>query len=150
MFAATASSCGKPVDLKQSLEMTDASSGWFDAGIVAGRNKIVPSVTFRLRKTAPADFDRVSINALVRAADGRESDLDNDVFVQRVDFQGDQSAPITLRAENGYTAEPPQSRAEMLKHTQFRDMRVQVLVKQGSSQWTDLGSIDVKRQLITQ
>jgi hypothetical protein len=38
----------------------------------------------------------------------------------------------------------------MLKHTQFRDMRVQILVKVGSSQWTDLGWIDVTRQLLTQ
>jgi hypothetical protein len=89
------------------------------------------------------------VNALFRAADGKESELDNDVFVQRVDFAGEQTEPITIRANNGYTAEPPQSRADMLKHTQFRDMRVQVLVKVGSSQWTDLGWIDIKRQLLT-
>jgi hypothetical protein len=142
--------CGTPIDLRQTLEMSDVSSGWFDAGIVAGRNKIVPSVTFKLKKRTPADLDRVSVNALFRAGDGKESELDNDVFVQRVDFTSDQSAPITLRAENGYTAEPPQSRADMLKHSQFRDMRVQILVKTGSTQWTDLGWIDVKRQLLTQ
>jgi hypothetical protein len=142
-------SCGTPVDLKSVLEITDVSSGWYDAGIVAGRNKIVPSVTFRLKKKTPVDLDRVAINALFRAVDGKESDLDNDVFVQRVAFQGDQTPPITLRAENGYTAEPPQSRADMLKNSQFRDMRAQILVKQGSSQWTDLGWIEIKRQLIT-
>jgi hypothetical protein len=142
-------SCSQPVDLKQTLEMTDMSSGWFDAGVVNGRNKIVPSATFRLRKKTPADFDRVSVNALFRAADGKESELDNDVFVQRVDFPSEQTESITIRANNGYTAEPPQSRADMLKHSQFRDMRVQVLVKVGSSQWTDLGWIDIKRQLLT-
>jgi hypothetical protein len=149
-LAAGVAACATPVDLKQSLETTDASGGWFDAGVVGGRNKIVPTVTFRLRKKAPADFERVAINALFRAADGQESELNNDVFVQRVEFQGDQTAPITLRAENGYTAEPPQGRADMLKHSQFRDVRVQILVKQGASQWTDLGWIDVKRQLLTQ
>jgi hypothetical protein len=148
-MALAAGSCSKPVDLKQALELTDMSGGWFDAGVVNGRNKIVPSATFRLRKKSPVDFDRVSVNALFRAADGKESELDNDVFVQRVDFAGEQTEPITIRANNGYTAEPPQSRADMLKHTQFRDMRVQVLVKVGSSQWTDLGWIDIKRQLLT-
>ena len=107
-------------------------------------------MTFRLKKRSPVDLARVSVNALFRASDGKESELDNDVYVQRVDFEGEQTAPITIRAENGYTAEPPQSRADMLKHSQFRDMRVQVLVKQGSSQWDDLGWIDVKRHLITQ
>ena len=142
--------CSQPVDLKQALEVTDVTSGWFDAGIVSGRNKIVPSVRVKLRKRSPVGLDRVSINALFRAADGKESELDSDVFLQRVDFQSAETAPISLRAENGYTAEPPQSRADMLKHSQFRDMRVQIFVKQGSSQWQDLGWIDVKRQLLTQ
>jgi hypothetical protein len=149
-IALAVASCAKPVDLRQTLEMTDLSSGWFDVGVVNGRNKIVPSATFRLKKKPPADFDRISVNALFRAVDGKESELDNDVFVQRVDFNGGDSAPLTIRADNGYTADPPQSRAEMLKHSQFRDMRVQILVKVGSSQWTDLGWIDVKRQLLTQ
>jgi hypothetical protein len=38
----------------------------------------------------------------------------------------------------------------MLTHSQFRDMRVQILLKHGSAQWTDLGWFDIKRQLITQ
>ena len=149
VLPAAFASCAAPVDLKSVLEVAETSGGWYDAGIVAGRNKIVPSVTFRLKKKSPVDLERVAINALFRAVDGKESELDNDVFVQRVDFQGDQTAPITLRAENGYTADPPQSRADMLKNSQFRDMRVQILVKQGSSQWTDLGWIEMKRQLIT-
>jgi hypothetical protein len=149
-LALTSASCSKPIDLRQVVEMTDVSSGWLDAGIVSGRNKLVPSVTVRFKKKAPVDLERISLNALFRAADGKESELNNDVYVQRVDFQGEQSPPVTVRAENGYTAEPPQSRAEMLKHSQFRDMRVQILVKQGSSQWTDLGWIDVKRELIIQ
>jgi hypothetical protein len=147
---APALSCGKSTNLAQALEITDSNSGWFDAGISGGRNKIVPNVTFRLKKRSPVDLSRVSVNALFRASDGKESELDNDVYLQRVDFQGEATAPITIRAENGYTAEPPQSRADMLKHSQFRDMRVQILIKQGSSQWQDLGWIDVKRHLITQ
>lgn len=147
---AVSAGCRQSYDLKQALEIVDASGGWHDVGVVSGRNKIVPNVTFRLAKKGAVDIDRVSLNALFRAADGKESELDNDVFVQRVDFQGDRTLPVTVRAENGYTAEPPQSRADMLKHSQFRDVRVQILVKYGSSQWTDLGWIDVKRQLIPQ
>jgi len=149
LLAITLAGCSSPVDLTQSLELVDVSSGWYDAGIVAGKNKLVPSATFRVRKKNPVDLDRVAINALFRAVDGAESELDNDVFVQRVSFEGDQTSPITLRAENGYTAEPPQTRAEMLKHSQFRDMRVQILVKQAAGQWTELGWIDIKRLLLT-
>jgi hypothetical protein len=142
-------SCSEPVDFTQALDMVDVTTGWFDAGIVAGRNKIVPSVTLRFRNKTSTELERISVNALFRAADGRESELNNDVFVQRVEFQGNETPPITLRPDNGYTAEPPQSRADMLKHSQFRDMRVQVLVKQGSTQWTNMGWVDIERQLIT-
>lgn len=142
--------CTKPVDLKQALEITDATGGWFDAGVVAGKNKLVPSVTFRLRKTGDADIDSVSVNALFRAADGAESGLDNDMFVQNVKFEDHQTPPVLIRSDNGYTADPPQSRADMLKNSQFRDMRVQIFVKHGASQWTELGRIDVRRTLLTQ
>jgi hypothetical protein len=150
LCAAAALSCSPSVDLKEALELSDVASGWYDAGIVDGRNKIVPSATFRIRKKAPAEIPRLSINALFRGKDGQESSLDSDVFVQRVEIQGDQTAPLTLRSETGYTADPPQSRADMLQNSQFRDMRVQILVKQGSSQWVDLGWIEIQRQIITQ
>lgn len=142
--------CAREVDLKQSLQITDATSGWFDAGVVEGKNKLVPAITFRLRRTADVELSPLSVNALFRASDGAESSLDNDVFVQNVQIEGNQSAPIVIRSENGYTAEPPQSRADMLKHSQFRDMHVQVFVKHGASQWTDIGRIDVRRTLLTQ
>ena len=144
------SACTRDIDLKQSLNITDATGAWFDAGVVDGKNKLVPSVTFRLRKIGDADISRVSVNALFRAADGAESSLDNDMFVQNVAIEAGETAPIVIRSDNGYTADPPQSRADMLKHSQFRDMRVQIFVKHGASQWTDLGRIDVRRTILTQ
>jgi hypothetical protein len=150
LCAAGAASCSPNVDLKDALEVTDVTTGWYDAGIVAGRNKLVPSVTFRIRKKSSEPVERLAVNALFRAKDGQESSLDNDVYVQRVEIQGDQTDPLTLRTETGYTAEPPQSRADMLQNSQFRDLRVQILVKHGPSQWVDLATIDIQRQVITQ
>ena len=40
------------VDFNQALQVTDVSGGWFDFGIVDGKNKLVPSVTFRIKKPA--------------------------------------------------------------------------------------------------
>ena len=42
---------GKPVDVKQVLHVTYISTGYHDAGVVEGRNKLVPSVSFKLRKS---------------------------------------------------------------------------------------------------
>ena len=80
-----------------------------------------------------------------------ETDHWDDVFVQRIVFGADgQTEPITVRTETGYTGDPPQTRAEMLQHTDFRDMDVQIFGKQGGSQWIELHRVRIARQLLTQ
>lgn len=146
--ALAASACGKPVDLKQSTQITDVSSGWFDAGIQDGKNKLIPSLTFRIMKSSGIDLSSLSLN-IVFTVTG-EKDHWDDVFVQRVDFSGDATAPITVRSQFGYTGDPPQTRADMLKNSQFRDMEAQVFAKQSSSQWVELHGVKVARQILTQ
>lgn len=146
--AVLSAGCSKPIDLKQVLQVTDVSSGWFDAGIVAGKNKLVPSVTFRLKKPAGVDLDTVSLNMVFKPDGDAEGD---DVFVQSVKFtNATETAPITVRSQYGYTADPPQTRLEMLKHSQFRDSTVQIFAKQSSSQWVELHSTKIVRLLLTQ
>jgi hypothetical protein len=143
------SACGPKVDLKRTLQVTDVSSGWFDAGIVDGKNKLVPSVTFRLRKTADVDLRPLSVNVAFKRLNGQVEEESDEVFLQKVDFtEGMQTAPLTVRAEHGYTADPPQTRADMLKHSQFRDMRAVIFAKHSSSQWVELTRVDIERRLL--
>ena len=108
-------SCSPQVDLKQALQVTDVITGWYDFGVVDGKNKLVPSVTFKLTRPADVKLSSVSLNVVFRKDTGEEHD---DVFVQRVDFgENGQTKPVTVRGTSGYTAEPPQSRADMLKHS---------------------------------
>jgi hypothetical protein len=147
--ALLAAGCAPAVDLKQAIQVTDVSSGWFDAGIVGGKNKLVPSVTFRLKKSADTSVPALSLNVVFKA-EGDTEDWD-DFFVQRVDFiDGVQTAPITVRPEKGYTGDPPQSRLDMLKNSLFRDLNAQIFAKQSSSQWTELHRTKIARQLLTQ
>jgi hypothetical protein len=140
--------CTKPVDLKQSIEVTDVASGWFDAGVVNGQNKLVPTVTFKLRKKGNVELETIALN-MVFKRQGEDGSYD-DVFLQRVPFEGPETAPISVRAQNGYTADPPQTRAEMLKHSLFRDVAVQIFAKQSSTQWVELQRVEVQRQVLTQ
>lgn len=142
-----ASACTERVDLKQTLHVSDVSTGWYDAGVVAGKNKLVPSVTFKLKRPSAVRLPYVSLNVVFRKDTGEEHD---DVFVQRVEF-GDngETAPTTVRAAMGYTGEPPQSRADMLKNSQFRDMDAEIFARQSSSQWVSLHRVRIARQLIT-
>jgi hypothetical protein len=148
LLAAGAAGCAKPVDLKQAIEVTDVTSGWFDAGVVNGQNKLVPTVTFKLRKKSDVELDTIALN-MVFKRQGEDGSYD-DVFLQRVAFEGAETAPINVRAQNGYTADPPQTRAEMLKHSLFRDVAVQIFAKQSSTQWVELQRVDVQRQVLTQ
>jgi len=61
-----AAGCGKPVDLKQVLQVTDLSGGYHDAGVVEGRNKIVPSVSFRLKKSTDDSLRPLSVNVVFK------------------------------------------------------------------------------------
>jgi len=140
--------CGKPVDLKQTIEVTDVTSGWFDVGVVNGKNKLVPSVSFKLRKKTDVELSNIALN-MVFKRQGEDGSYD-DVFLQHVPFAGPETSVITVRAASGYTAAPPQTRADMLKHSQFRDVSVQIFAKQSSAQWVELQRVDVQRQVLTQ
>ena len=149
---AVAASCNRSVDIKDEIEVVDTSSGWYDAGIVEGKNKIVPSVTFRLKRKGAADVAGVALNVVFRHPASAGANLEEDwdeVFIQRADFRGaDQTDPLTVRTEKGYTGEPPQSRHDILRHSQFRDVRARIYAKYSSSQWVEIGTVDVQRQLL--
>lgn len=145
--ALTLAGCSGGPDLKQSVQVTDVSTGWFDAGVVDGKNKLVPSVSFRLRNTSDATIETASLNVVFKLVDtGEEHDS---IFVQRVAFENKQSSPVTIRSQTGHTGDPPQTRADMLKHTNFRDMEVVIFIRQSSSQWVELHKVRVERQLLT-
>ena len=148
LVALLAASCGPPLDLKQNLQVTDVSSGYFDVGVQAGKNKLVPSVTFKLKKNADVKLSSVSLNVGFLFAG--TTDHADDVYVQSVEFGNTETKPITVRTQWGYTGDAPQTRAEMLKNSQFRDMEVSIFAKQSSSQWVELQRVPVSRQLLTQ
>ena len=142
--------CSKPVDLKQTIEVADLQSGWFDAGLVDGKNKIVPSATFRLRKRGDVDVRPVALNIVFKNADGSDSSFE-DIYIARVAFNDQGTTDtVTARSKNGYTADPPQTRADMLKNSQFRDVAIQIFAKQSSAQWVELQRVVLDRQILTQ
>src|SRR5687767_2672965 len=118
--------CTASADLKQALQVTDVVTGWYDAGVVDGKNKLVPSLTFRLRNTSTADVDAAALNIVFKFVDdGQEQDS---IFVQRVPLKDGQTDAVTVRSQTGFTGDPPQSRADMLKHTAFRDIEALIFV----------------------
>jgi hypothetical protein len=157
LLAVLVTGCSRPIDLKQVLQVTDIVGGYHDAGIVDGRNKLVPSVTFRIRKSIDGDIRPLSLNVVfkklprpgvaVPPGSSGEEDWD-EVFVQNVPFTDNATAPLTVQTKAGYTGDPPQSRAEILKHSAFQDVRAHIFAKHSASQWVEIGTYDIPRQVL--
>ena len=159
LLAVLTAGCSKPIDLKQVLQMTDLAGGYRDAGIIDGRNKLTPSISFRLKKSIDDSIRPLSLNVVfkqlppagtaVPPGSPAETDWDES-YVQSVPFDGNQTAVITIQTKAGYTGDAPQSRADMLKNSQFRDVRVHIFAKHSASQWIEIGAYDIPRQVLAQ
>jgi hypothetical protein len=124
-------------------------TGWYDAGIVNGQNKLVPSVTFKLKNVSDQTLPSLQVNALFRRV--TEKDEWGDGFVTVAGSDGlapaAETAAFTIRSQRGYTGSD-QSRQEMLANSHFVDAKVEILAKYGSTQWKRLGEFPIKRALI--
>ena len=149
--------CAAPVDLKQVLHVEDVSGGYRDAGIVDGRNKVVPSITFRLKKTTDRSLSPLSLNLAFKklppagttpAAGSPAEEEWDEAFSANVKFNGNDTGPLTYKINAGYTGDPPQSRADILKNSHFQDVRVHIFAKHSSSQWVEIGQYTIPRQLV--
>ena len=149
LLAATA--CTHPVDIQQTFRVTDLQGGWYDAGVVDGKNKLIPSVSFRIEKATPAEVRPLALNVLFKQIKGDKDEEWDEVFLQRVEFtEGNRTPLLTVRPTAGATGDPPQSRADMLKNSFFIDIRAVVFAKQSSSNWVELARYDIPRLILTQ
>lgn len=150
ILAVVCSGCGPAVDLTKGLQVEILNSGWFDAGIVNGQNKLVPSVTFRLKNLSDQKLGTLQVNASFRRV--AETEEWGNAFITAAGSAGlapgATTDPITVKSQLGYTG-TEQSRQEMLLNTQFVDAKVELSAKYGSQQWARIGSYPIGRQLIT-
>lgn len=149
IVAVVTAGCGDRLDVQEALEVTDVVTGYYDEGIQAGRNKLVPSISFRVKNGAASRIRSVQINAVFRII-GDQEELGS-ALVRGIDSEGLESGassePFVLRSHLGYTGEQP--RAQMLQHRDFRDAQVELFAKHGSKQWAPLGVFKIERQLLT-
>ena len=136
-------------EVEKDLRLTDVETGWYDAGIVDGQNKIVPSVTFRIENVSQEAIDDVQINAIFRRLD--EAEAWGDRLVRGIGDEGLEAGatgqPLVVRSERGYTGIEP--RLQMLKNSQFVDAKVELFGKHGSRTWVKMGEYPIDRELIT-
>ena len=141
--------CGPKVDLSKGLEVIDVSTGWFDAGIVEGQNKLVPSVSFKLKNVSNQTLKTLQVNALFRH--GNDKDEWGSAFLTAAGTSGlapgATTAPLTMRSQQGYKSTEP--RQQMLQNSHFVDAKVELSAKYGAGEWTRIGDYQVERKLVT-
>jgi hypothetical protein len=147
LAVACGSSAQQPIT--QLVEPIDVKTGWFDAGVENGMNKLVPSITLTLKNVASEPVANVQLNAVIRRVG--ETEEWGGAFRKVIGTDGispgGTTKPIVLQSNLGYTGTEP--RIQMLKNSQFVDARVQVFAKHGGNQWVKLGEWQIARELLT-
>jgi hypothetical protein len=137
-------------DVTKLLVPVDVKTGWYDAGVENGMNKLVPTVILSLKNVNNEPVSSVQLNAVIRRVG--EPDEWGGAFVKAIGTEGlppnASTKPIALRSNLGYTGIEP--RAQMLKNSQFKDAHVQIFAKHAGKQWVKLGEWSVARELLTQ
>jgi len=146
-----AGGCAPPVDLTKNLQVLDVSTAWFDAGIVNGQNKLVPTITFKLKNLSDQTLKVLQANVLFH----RVSDPNVEWGSGFLSVAGSEGLapgattnPLTVKSPLGYTGSD-QTRQEMMANKAFVDATVQVFAKYGSVQWVKMGQYPIERRLIT-
>jgi hypothetical protein len=149
LLLTTSVACAPDVDLKKGLVIQDVATGWFDAGIVNGQNKLVPAISFKLKNVSDQKLKVIQVNVLFkRVNDPAEW---GSGFLTVVGSAGLAPGAVTeallVKSNLGYTGSD-QTRQEMLQNSQFIDARAEFSAKYGSIQWARLAEFPVTRTLI--
>jgi hypothetical protein len=141
--------CGPAVDLTKGLKINVVKTGWYDAGIVNGQNKLVPSMTFTVTNTSDQKLRMLQVNSLFRRVSEPDEWGSALVTVAGSDglAAGATTGPLTIKSNLGYTGSD-QTRQEMLRNTHFVDAKVELFAKYGSIQWVRVGDYPITRELL--
>jgi hypothetical protein len=143
-----AGACGARVDLATAVAPESVVTGWADGGSVAGKNKIVPAVSFRLKNVSDRTLGTVQVNAVFRR--GNDSAEWTSSYLPNVAAEmppGAKTNARTAAGPQGYTG--TDDRDAMLRNSHFVDAKAELFVKSGSSNWTRIGEYPVARQLLS-
>jgi len=147
-IVAVSGGCGPAVDVTKDVHLEAVSTGWVSAGVVDGKNKLVPLVRFTLKNASDRKLPALQVNAVFRRVnetngwgDGFRSVAGSDGLAPGAATPG-----LTIEAQLGYTGFDPAD--SLLRNSQFVDAKVDVFAKYGSNAWARLGEYPVARQLV--
>src|SRR5260221_3357297 len=135
--------CGPKIDLRSALVVESVATGWVDAGQVEAGNRIVPSLSFKLKNVAGRKLRTLQVNAVFRRV-SEEAEWGTSFLTasgQDGLDPGAETPRMTVKSSLGYTG--TDGSTELLQNSQFVDARVQLFAKYGSANWTRIGEFPV-------
>jgi hypothetical protein len=149
LSAVVSTSCSERVDLSKGLEVTDVMTGWANAGEVNGQNKMVPTITFRVKNVSDQKLSTLQANVLFRRVNEEEEWGSAWVRITGTEglAPGQISEPQRVECPKGYTG--TETRTAMMANSAFIDARVRIFAKYESTQWAPVAEFTVDRRLLS-
>ena len=148
LLAVISCGCEARVDVTTALQFESVTTGWSDVSADGGGNKLVPTVSFRLKNASDRTLAPVQVNAIFRRV-GDPGEWSN-AMVTAAGSAGlppaGSTGPIVIKGTLGYTGTDPHW--DMLRNSQFVDAKVDVFARHGSQQWTRMGEYPIARQIV--
>lgn len=136
-------------DITKLIAATEVRTGWYDAGVENGMNKLVPAIILSLKNASHGKVMLVQLNVVIRRVG--EAEEWGGAYTRAIGSEGlppgASTRPIVLRSNLGYTGVEP--RNVMLKNSNFVDAHIKLFAKYGGAGWAKLGEYPVARELLT-
>jgi hypothetical protein len=144
--ALSASSCQSP-DPQAVLEMSGLEAYWAVDPTSGDTRFIAPAARFHVKNKGPEPLRSVQATATFRRKGETEtwgSDWQQ-ISASAKPLAPGQTVLVLLKSDARYSS--PVEPEEMFAHEQFKDARVEVFLRAGSSPWTRFGETDVERRV---
>jgi len=135
-------------DASRELAVSDVQTYWIVDSPQAGENYVAPAVRFRLKNVSSETLGSVQARARFPAPDQGEEpwgSIQEQVSTWQRPLLAGKEAVVTVRSAGRYHAK---AEPEAILHSPaFKDPRVEIYVRIGSSNWAKLGEGAVERRI---
>jgi hypothetical protein len=135
-------------DAALELAVSDVETYWIVDSPQQGENYVAPAVRFRLKNVSTQELGSVQARARFPAPDQGEDtwgSIQEQVSTWQKPLRPGHDALVTVRSAGRYhSAAEPEA---ILRSPAFKDPRVEIYVRIGSSKWAKLGEAPVERRI---
>jgi hypothetical protein len=134
-------------DASKELSVSGVETFWIVDSPQQGQNFVAPAVRFRLKNVGPATLGSIQARARFPAPNQEEAwgSIQEQVSTWSRPLEPGREAVVTIRSAGRYHAAADPE--DILRSPAFRDPRVEVFVRIGSSNWALLAEAPVTRRI---